>query len=426
MTKQTPSQPADDHLAPAATDQPETSAATPAPRRDAALNRTQIALAILALSIGGFAIGVTEFAVMGLQREIVLDLGVSYAQGGMLVTFYALGVVIGAPVLALMGAKRERRRYALFLLSLFAGAHVVSFVAPNFETILAARFLSGLPHGAFFATAALMAAQMVGPAKRARAIAVVLGGLALANVTGVPAVTWVGQQFGWRWMFAVVTLLALITMAAVLAYAPRQDPPEGASVRRELKGLANQRLWVGIGLAVVGFSGMFAIYTYLSHISVEVAGLSDSVLPWVVFIFGSGMVVGNFLGGWGSDKSVLGTVLTAMTLVATFMALFGLVAHIPWLMVLLLFLIGTSASALGPSMQTHLIDTAPKAPQLAASFHHSAFNAANALGALMGGVVIDAGLGLRAPAFAGAATAAVGLLITFYAIYLTKKACQKV
>lgn len=426
MTKQTPAQPADDQLAPAASDGAENPPATSAPRRDAALNRTQIAFAILALSVGGFAIGVTEFAVMGLQREIVLDLGVSYAQGGMLVTFYALGVVIGAPILALMGAKRERKRYALFLLALFAGAHVVSFVAPNFETILAARFLSGLPHGAFFATAALMAARMVGPAKRARAIAVVLGGLAVANVTGVPAVTWVGQQFGWRWMFAVVTLLALITMAAVLVYAPRQDPPEGASVRRELKGLANQRLWVGIGLAVVGFSGMFAIYTYLSHISVEVAGLSDSALPWVVFIFGSGMVVGNFLGGWGSDKSVLGTVLTAMALVAAFMALFGLVAHIPWLMVLLLFLIGTSASALGPSMQTHLIDTAPKAPQLAASFHHSAFNAANALGALMGGVVIEAGLGLRAPAFAGAATAAVGLLITLYAIHLTKKAGQKV
>lgn len=420
MNKQTPARQADDQLAPPSRRAPAQPPAASAP------TRTQVASAIVALATGGFAIGVTEFAVMGLQREIVLDLGVSYAQGGLLVTFYALGVVVGAPFLALMGAKRERRRYALFLLALFAGAHVLSFAAPNFETILAARFLSGLPHGAFFATAALMAAQMVGPAKRARAISVVLSGLAIANVTGVPAVTWIGQQFGWRWMFAVVTLLAVVTMAAVFIYAPRQEPPAGASVRGELRGLANQRLWVGIGLAVVGFSGMFAIYTYLSHISVEVAGLSDSALPWVVFVFGSGMVVGNFVGGWGSDKSVLGTVLTAMALVATFMALFGLLAHVPWLMVLLLFLIGTSASALGPSMQTHLIDTAPKAPQLAASFHHSAFNAANALGALMGGVVIDAGLGLRAPAFTGAAMAVLGLLITLYAIRLTRKAGQKV
>ena len=397
------------------------------PHREAAgLSRTQIALAVLALSIGGFAIGVTEFAIMGLQREIVLDLGVSYAQGGLLVTFYALGVVVGAPILALMGAKRERKRYALVLLALFAGAHVLSFLAPNFETILAARFLSGLPHGAFFATAALMAAQMVGLAKRARAIAVVLGGLAVANISGVPAATWVGQQFGWRWMFVLVTVLALVTMVAIIVFAPRQNPPAGASVGGELRGLANQRLWVGIGLAVVGFSGMFAIYTYLSHISVEVAGLPDAALPWVVFVFGSGMVVGNFVGGWATDKSVLGTVVMAMALVAVFMALFGLLAHIPWLMVLLLFLIGTSASALSPSMQTHLIDTAPKAPQLAASFHHSAFNAANALGALMGGVVIEAGLGLRAPAFAGAAAAVVGLVITVYAIALTKKAGHKV
>lgn len=399
------------------------SAVRPSPSR---MTRTQIALAILALSVGGFAIGVTEFAIMGLQREIVLDLDVSYAQGGLLVSAYALGVVIGAPILALMGAKRERRSYALFLLVLFAAAHVFSFLAPTFETVLAARFLSGLPHGAYFATAALMAAQMAGPARRARAIAVVLSGLAIANVTGVPAVTWVGQQFGWRWMFAVVTVLAVVTMLAIIVYAPRQEAPEGASVRGELRGLANQRLWVGIALAVVGFSGMFAIYTYLSHISVEVTGFSDRALPWVVLVFGFGMVIGTFVGGWGSDKSVLGTVLVAMALVMVFMTLFGAFAHIPWLMIVLLFLVGTSASALGPSMQTYLIDTAPAAPQLAASFHHSSFNAANALGAVLGGVVIDAGLGLRAPVFAGALAAALGLLITLYSIYLTRRAGEPV
>lgn len=390
------------------------------------LTRTQIALAILALSIGGFAIGVTEFAIMGLQREIVADLGVSYAQGGLLVSAYAVGVVLGAPVLALLGAGRERRSYAIFLLIIFAAAHIFSVLAQSFEMVLLGRFLSGLPHGAYFATAALMAAQMAGPAKRARAISLVLGGLAIANVSGVPAVTWVGQEFGWRWMFVVVTVLAGVTIAAILLYAPRQSAPEGASVKAEIRGLANQRLWVGILLAVVGFSGMFAIYTYLSHISVEVTGFTDSALPWVVLVFGLGMVVGNFVGGWGSDKSVLGTVLVAITLVAVFMALFGVLAQVPWLMVLLLFLIGTSASALGPAMQTHLIDTAPSAPQLAASFHHSAFNAANALGAIMGGIVIDAGFGLRAPAFAGSIAAALGLVVALYAVYLTRRAGQRV
>lgn len=385
-----------------------------------------MAWAILALATGGFAIGVTEFAIMGLQREIVLDLGVSYGQGGMLVSAYALGVVVGAPILALMGAKRERKTYALFLLVLFIIAHVLSFVAPNFETLLAGRFLSGLPHGAYFATAALMSAQMAGPAKRGRAIAVVLSGLAIANVSGVPAVTWVGQLFGWRWMFLIVAILAGVTMLAVAYLAPRQAAPAGASVRGELRALANQRLWVGIGLAIIGFSGMFAIYTYLSHVAVEVTGFSDSVLPWVVLIFGAGMVIGTFTGGAATDKSVLGTVLVAMVLVAVFMGLFATFAHIPWLMLLLLFCVGVSAANLGPAMQTHLIDTAPRAPQLAASFHHSAFNAANALGAIVGGVTIDAGLGLRAPAYAGSIAAVVGVGIVLYAIVLTRRAGQKV
>jgi MFS transporter, DHA1 family, inner membrane transport protein len=390
------------------------------------MTRTQMVWAILALATGGFAIGVTEFAIMGLQREIVLDLGVSYGQGGMLVSAYALGVVVGAPILALMGAKRERKTYALFLLVLFIVAHVLSFIAPNFETLLVGRFLSGLPHGAYFATAALMSAQMVGPAKRGRAIAVVLSGLAIANVSGVPAVTWTGQQFGWRWMFLIVALLAGLTMLAVAILAPRQAAPAGATVRGELRALANQRLWVGVGLAIIGFSGMFAIYTYLSHVAVEVTGFSDSALPWVVLIFGAGMVIGTFTGGAATDKSVLGTVLVAMILVAVFMGLFAMFAHIPWLMLVLLFCVGVSAANLGPAMQTHLIDTAPKAPQLAASFHHSAFNAANALGAIVGGVTIDVGLGLRAPAYAGSVAAAVGVAITLYAILLTRRAGEKV
>ena len=390
------------------------------------MTRTQMVWAILALATGGFAIGVTEFAIMGLQREIVLDLGITYGQGGMLVSAYALGVVVGAPILALMGAKRERKAYALFLLVLFIIAHVLSFVAPNFETLLVGRFLSGLPHGAYFATAALMSAQMVGPAKRGRAIAVVLSGLAIANISGVPAVTWIGQQFGWRLMFLIVAFLAGLTMIAVAYFAPRQEAPVGASVTGELRALANQRLWVGVGLAIIGFSGMFAIYTYLSHVAVEVTGLSDSALPWVVLIFGAGMVIGTFMGGAATDKSVLGTVLIAMIMVAVFMALFAAFAHIPWLMLILLFCVGVSASNLSPAMQTHLIDTAPKAPQLAASFHHAAFNAANALGAIAGGLTLDLGLGLRAPAYAGSVAAAVGVLIALYAIWLTKRAGQKV
>lgn len=174
-------------------------------------------------------------------------------------------------------------------------------------------------------------------------------------------------------------------------------------------------------LAVVGFSGMFALYSYIAPVSTEVTGFSESVLPWVVGLFGAGMVVGNFVGGWAADKSVLGTVVVAMALVAVFMVLFAYTAHIPVLMLIFLFLVGVSASALGPSMQTHLIDTAPDAPQLAASLHHSAFNAANALGAVVGGQVIAAEMGLRAPSYVGAGAAVLGVGVALYAIHLTRK-----
>ena len=382
--------------------------------------RKQVALAIIALSIGGFAVGVTEFAIMGLQLEAVQDLGITIPQAGLLISAYAVGVVIGAPILSILGARRERKSYAMLLLGVFILGHVLSFFAPNFETMLVARFLSGLPHGAYFAVAALMAAEMAGPTKRSRAIAVVMGGLAISNVLGVPVVTALGQQFGWRWMFISVIVLALITMAAVARYAPRQMPPAKATMRSEIMGLKNKRLWVGIMLAVVGFSGMFALYSYIAPVSTDITGFSESSLPWIVGLFGAGMVVGNFVGGWAADKSVLGTVVVAMGLVAVFMVLFAYTAHIPALMLIFLFLVGVSASALGPSMQTHLIDTAPDAPQLAASLHHSAFNAANALGALVGGQVIAADLGLRAPSYVGAFAAVLGVMVALYAIRLTR------
>lgn len=388
---------------------------------DPRLTRRQIAFAILALSMGGFAVGVTEFAIMGLLQEAVADLEVTIPQGGHLISAYALGVVVGAPLLSLPGATRERKRFALLLLAMFVIGHGLSLLAPNYETMLVARFLSGLPHGAYFAVAALMAARMVGPTRRSRAIAAVLAGLAIANVIGVPVVTWAGQQFGWRWMFAIVMVLGLMTMAAVMRFAPRQMPPKHASIKGELKGLRSQRLWVGVVLSVIGFSGMFALYSYISPLMTDVALLNPRHLPWVVGLYGVGMVIGNFLGGWTSDKSVLGTMVIAMSLVAVFMVLFASTAHVLPLALVFLFLVGVSASVLGPSVQTHLIDTAPGAPQVAASLHHSAFNAANALGAIMGATVIDWGWGLRAPSYLGACAAVIGVLITLYAIHLKRR-----
>ncbi|WP_246836281.1 MFS transporter [Nesterenkonia sp. NBAIMH1] len=386
----------------------------------------QIVVAVIALAMGGFAIGVTEFAIMGLQRDARADLAINEFEGGLLISFYAFGVVLGSPVLALMGARRERKSYGMFLLGFFAVAHLLSFIAPNYEMMLVSRFLSGMPHGAYFATAALIAAHMAGPTRRARAIAAVLSGLTIANMAGVPLVVWLGQLWGWRTMFLVAALIAIGTMVAVGFAAPRQPAAPGASVASELKGLKNQRLWVGVFLAVFGFLGMFAVYSFIADIAVDLAGFSDSSLPFVTFIFGTGMVIGTFVGGWLTDKSVLYTVLGMAIAVSISMTLFGLLASVGWVMILLLLLLGAASAGLGPAMQTHLIDTAPRAPQLAATFQHSAFNASNGLGALMGGLVIDMGLGLRAPAFAGALFAVLGVVVTLYAIHLTKREGLKV
>ncbi len=385
------------------------------------MTRRHVMLAILALSLGGLAIGVTEFAIMGLLQEAVEDLGITIPQGGQLISAYAVGVVIGAPILAILGAKRERRQFVLILLGVFILGHIISLIATSYEAMLLSRFISGLPHGAYFGIAALMAADLAGPAKRSRAIAVVLSGIAIANVIGVPVVTAVGQQFGWRWMFAVVVLLAGLTMAAIMIFAPRQQPPATASMRGELKGLKNLRLWVGILLAVVGFSGMFALYSYISPVMTDVAGLDAAALPFVVGLYGLGMITGNFIGGWASDRSVMGTVLLSMICIAVFMFLFAATAQSVPLALIFLFLVGLSASALSPAMQTHLIDTAPGAPQVAASLHHSAFNGANALGAVFGAQVIALGWGLRAPSYVGAAAAVVGIAIALVAIYLGRR-----
>lgn len=380
-----------------------------------------VVVAIVALSMGGFAIGVTEFSIMGLLQEAVADLGVSIPQGGHLVSAYALGVVVGGPGLAIVAAKRERRSFVLVLLGLFAVGHALSFFAPNYETMLASRFISGLPHGAFFGVAALMAAQMAGPMRRAKAISGVLAGLAVANVIGVPIVTSIGQQFGWRWMFAVVLVLAIATMIAVRLFAPRQEPVVGASMVTELKGLRSKRLWVAVAMAVVGFSGMFALYSYISPVMTDVAGLAPHLLPLVVGLYGVGMVIGNFLGGWATDKSVMATILIALALSAVFLFAFSATAGSVVLALLFMFLVAVSSSMLSPSVQTHLIDSVPDAPNTGATIHHSAFNAANALGAVLGAQVLTWGYGLRAPSFVGAIGAALGVMIALYAWKLKRE-----
>lgn len=372
--------------------------------------------AVLALALGGFAIGVTEFSMMGLLSEAAADLGVGLPDAGLLVSAYALGAVIGGPVLSIVFAWVERRRLVFAMLALFIGGHLLSLFAGGMTTLLAGRFISGLPHGAYLATAALIIGRLVGPGKRAQAASWVLAGLTVANVAGVPLVTWLGQFYGWQWMFGVALAVAAVTVVLVLLWVPSErDLPRpaggAASMRRELAALAIPQVWAGIAVAVVGFSGLFALYAYISPVMTEVAGLPQRALPFVLALYGIGMVVGTLIGGRAADRSVLGTLRVGLSVLAGSLVLFAATVQILPIAVLLVVLVAISGSMLGPALQAHLMDCAPKAPQVAASLMHSSFNLANAFGAWVGGFAISQGLGLRAPSLVGALTAAIGVAL---------------
>jgi MFS transporter, DHA1 family, inner membrane transport protein len=367
---------------------------------------------ILALALGGFAIGTTEFAIMGLLPQAVADLQVDLPAGGILISAYALGVVVGAPLLAAGLARVDRKVSALSLMVLFVIGHAGSLMAPDFATMLVARFVSGLPHGAYFSTAALAAAHLAGPARRGQATAWVMAGLSVANLVGVPLATWLGQSAGWRWMFIITGVLGAATIAAVAWLVPAIPAPAGTSVRGELTALRSGALWRAVLVGTIGFAGMFALYTYIAPVFVEVGGLPEQLVPVIMVLYGVGMVAGTLLGGTWSDRSATRTLQWMLGIVAVALAAFSVTA--PWWVLSLVPLLAaaTAASALVPSLQVLLVDAAPHAPQLSGALNHSALNLANAMGAWVGAAVISAGAGLQVPAGAGAGLAAVGCVLS--------------
>lgn len=369
---------------------------------------------ILALALGGFALGTTEFAIMGLLPQAVADLEVDLPAGGILISAYALGVVVGAPLLAAGMARIDRRTSALWLMALFVVGHAASLLAPDFNTMLIARFLSGLPHGAYFSAAALAAAHLAGPARRGQAIAWVMSGLSVANLIGVPLATWLGQSNGWRWMFIVSGLFGIATLAAIACLVPSVPAPQGSSVRSELTALRSPALWRAILVGTIGFAGMFALYTYITPVFTEVGGMPPGLVPLLMSLYGVGMVVGTLVGGALSDVSARQTLRWMLGIVAVSLACFSLTAQ--WWIVSLVPLLAaaSAASALVPSLQILLVDAAPQAPQLSGALNHSALNLANAMGAWAGAAVIQAGFALQVPAGAGAALAGIGLVLSLF------------
>ena len=393
----------------------------PTPAGAAAPTVAPVPLGLSSLALGGFGIGTTEFATMGVLPEVARDLGASIPQSGHLVSAYALGVVVGAPLLAVVGARLPRRALLLALLVAVAVTSALSALAPTFGTLVAARFASGLPHGAYFGVAALVAASLVPPHRRARAVARVMLGLTVANVVGVPLATRLGQQLGWRSTYWSVAVVAVLAVAAVARWVPRSPADPGASPSREVRALRRPQVWLTLLVGAVGFGGFFAVYSYISPTLTEVAGYSQGDVPLALALFGVGMTVGTEIGGRLADRSVVRTIVLGLASTAAVLLAFPVTAGTVASASVTVLLIAASGSLCLPALQTRLMDVAGEAQSLAAAGQHAALNLANALGAWLGGLVIAAGFGFTSPAVVGALLALAGLGVLATSVQLERR-----
>lgn len=368
-----------------------------------------LAIVLFSLAMGGFAIGTTEFASMSLLPFFAADLHIDEPTAGHAISAYALGVVLGAPLIAVLGARFARRTQLLGLMAVFALGNALTALAPGFGSMIAARFLSGLPHGAYFGIAALVAASLVPQRRRSQAIGQVMLGLTCATIIGVPLANLIGQAVGWRASFGLVSLLALLTMLLCALFAPR-DQAGRSDPLRELGALRSGRVWITLAIGAIGFGGMFAVYTYLATTLIEVTKVSTEVIPFFLAIFGIGATVGNLFVPRFADRALMPTAGAILLFAAAALLVFPLAAGNPWLLAIDIFAIGASV-ALGAVLQTRLMDVAGDAQALAAALNHSAFNTANALGPFLGGLAIREGWGWTSTGPVGAVLALLGFLI---------------
>ncbi|BDU02354.1 MFS transporter [Nocardia sputorum] len=379
---------------------------------------------MLALALGGFGIGTTEFVTMGLLPDIASAVHVSEPTAGHAVSAYALGVVIGAPLIAALCARVPRKRLLVALMVAFTVGNAATVLAPSFGMLVLARFVSGLPHGAYFGVASLAAATLAPVGQRAKAVAGVMLGLSAANVVGVPAATWLGQHLGWRDAFVVVALIGVTTVAALLRFVPELTGVTVTDPMTELGALRRPQVLLTLLVGAVGFGGMFAVYTYIATTLTDVAGLRAGAVPLVLMLFGVGMVIGNIAGGVLADRGVDRAISVSMVAMTVILGGFVAAAHNPYTAAFGALLVGASGAALAPGLQTRLMDVAADAQTLAAALNHAALNIANAAGAWLGGLVIAAGLGYTAPAVVGAALAAIGFLLFTATVWTARGSCS--
>ncbi|VVD61138.1 MFS transporter [Pandoraea aquatica] len=372
-------------------------------------------LSFVALAMGGFGIGTGEFVIMGLLPDVAQGLNITIPQAGHAISTYALGVVIGAPLLAVLGVRLPRRAFLIALMAMFAIGNFASALAPGYLSLIVLRFLSGLPHGTYFGVAALVGASLVPPHRRVHAVGQVMLGLTLATLFGVPIAAGLGQWLGWRAAFVMVGVIGALTALLVWRWVPDAPAPHGASPLRELNALRNSQVWLTLGIGAIGFGGMFAVFSYIKPTLMQVAGVPESWVPFYLALFGVGMVGGTIIGprlvaAATLMRAIGGTLIwSALLLVA-----FTFTSSSPWLAGVNVLAIGTII-IIGPALQIRLMDVAGEAQTLAAALNHSAFNMANAAGAWLGGVAITAGYGWTSTGWVGALLSCAGMVMFFWA-----------
>ena len=386
-------------------------AANPAPSR----------LALLALSVAAFAIGTTEFVIMGLLPEVAQDLHVSIPSAGLLVSGYALGVAAGAPVLAALTARLERRNALLLLLGLFILGNALCAVAPSYGVLMAARVVAAFCHGSFFGIGAVVASHIVPRGQAARAIALMFTGLTLANVLGVPFGTFLGQWAGWRSTFAAVTVLGVIAAIAVWRLVPALPDLASPDMRRELGVLRKPQVLLALAMTVLGFGGVFTVFTYIAPILQDVSGVSVGATGWVLILFGVGTTIGNTLGGRLADWRLMPSLIAVLVVLSLIMFAFAWTMHSTVGAIVTVFVWGIAAFATVPPLQMRVVQQASEGPHLASTLNIAAFNLGNAIGAFVGGAMIDLGNGLPSVSVAGAIVALLGLLVTLLSAALERR-----
>ena len=378
---------------------------------------------LLALTLGGFAIGVTEFCIMGMLEDIAAYLHITIPQAGHLISTYAIGVVVGAPTLVLFSSDIKPRKLLIILMVLYAIFNAFTALAPNYHYFLLGRFLAGLPHGAFFGVATIVAKEIAVKGKEAFSISMVFAGLTLANLLGVPFATYIGHHFVWRWVFVGIVVIIILTIISINYWVPNLPAKKDTSIKSQLNYFKTLRAWWLITTISIGTGALFAWFSYIAPLVTDGAGFSKDIVPRFMILAGFGMLVGNLLGGKLADiinpaKLVAGIAL----LLSSLLLIVFFTIHIPWLSVLMVFLVGSTAFTIGAPLQLMLIESGKNAEMIAAASGQASFNVGNALGAFLGGIPIALGYSIQSPQLVGASMAFIGfvLALSYWKKYASK------